>query len=112
MVGKSTVGRSATGRPRYETMPKRAIAAIRRLVAIGLLMKISEMFTQGSLLRALALARSLTLFLLGTTPAATPATAAAPTPALRRRPVRVGDLNAGALLEPELPLGDDRFAGV
>src|SRR5262249_52041208 len=44
MVGKSTVGRSLTGSARYATMPNNAMAAIRRLVAIGRRMKTSEMF--------------------------------------------------------------------
>jgi hypothetical protein len=45
-VGKSTVGRSLTGRARYATAPNNAIAAIRRLVAIGRLIKSSEGFTR------------------------------------------------------------------
>jgi hypothetical protein len=44
-VGKSTVGRSDTGNARYDTIPNRAIAAIRRLVAIGRRINISEKFT-------------------------------------------------------------------
>ena len=44
-VGYSTCGRSLTGSARYDTTPKSAMAAISRLVAIGRLMKISEMFT-------------------------------------------------------------------
>jgi hypothetical protein len=43
-VGKSTLGRSLTGRERYATSPKRAIAAISKLVAIGLRMNPSEKF--------------------------------------------------------------------
>ncbi len=43
-VGKSTLGRSLTGRDRYATRPNSAIAAISRLVAIGRLMNPSEMF--------------------------------------------------------------------
>ena len=46
-VGYSTCGRSLTGSARYATTPNSAIAAISRLVAIGRLMKISEMFTSG-----------------------------------------------------------------
>src|SRR5215471_14977162 len=44
-VGKSTFGRSLTPNVRYAIAPKRAIASINRLVATGLLMKISEKFT-------------------------------------------------------------------
>src|SRR6266850_4630420 len=40
-VGKSTLGRSATGRARYDTTPNRAIPNISRLVAIGRRMKTS-----------------------------------------------------------------------
>ncbi len=47
--GESTAGRSLTGRARYATMPNRAMAAISRLVAMGRLMKTSEMFTRRSL---------------------------------------------------------------
>src|SRR5262249_54874358 len=43
-VGKSTLGRSLTGSERYATRPKSAIAAIRRLVAIGRRMNPSEIF--------------------------------------------------------------------
>ena len=45
MVGKSTLGRSLTGSVWYASTPKSAMAAIRRLVAMGLRMKISEKFT-------------------------------------------------------------------
>src|SRR5207344_387116 len=45
-VGKSTFGRSLTGSERYATMPNSAIAAMSRLVAIGRLMKPSEIFTR------------------------------------------------------------------
>ena len=44
IVGKSTVGRSLTGSARYATMPNIAMAAMRRLVAIGRRMKSSETF--------------------------------------------------------------------
>src|SRR6516164_7649848 len=43
-VGKSTFGRSLTGSDRYATSPNSAIAAISKLVAMGRLMKPSEMF--------------------------------------------------------------------
>src|SRR6476469_2303834 len=43
-VGKSTFGRSLTGSDRYATTPNSAIAAIRRLVAMGRRMNPSEMF--------------------------------------------------------------------
>src|SRR5580765_4693345 len=43
-VGKSTLGRSLTGNCWYATRPNSAIAAMRRLVAIGRLMNPSEMF--------------------------------------------------------------------
>jgi hypothetical protein len=48
-VGKSTFGKSLTARARYETTPNSAIASIKRLVAIGRRMKISDMFTVGPL---------------------------------------------------------------
>jgi hypothetical protein len=48
-VGKSTVGRSLTDNARYETTPNKAIPSIKRLVAIGLRIKISEMFKLGRL---------------------------------------------------------------
>ena len=44
MVGKSTVGRSFTGRSRKEMMPKRRTADMTRVVMTGLLMNISAMF--------------------------------------------------------------------
>src|SRR5437867_1681891 len=53
MVGKSTVGISLTGRARYATIPNKAMASIRRLVAIGRRMKIAEMFTSNLLHGAL-----------------------------------------------------------
>src|SRR5260370_14774978 len=43
-VGKSTLGRSLTGRERYATMPNRALATIRRLVAMGRLINVSDKF--------------------------------------------------------------------
>src|SRR5438477_13092247 len=43
-VGRSTFGRSLTANSRYATVPKRAIAAIIKLVAMGLSMKAWEMF--------------------------------------------------------------------
>src|SRR5207249_4718520 len=48
-VGKSTLGRSLTGRERYATVPNNAMAAMRRLVAIGRLMNPSEMFISTTL---------------------------------------------------------------
>src|SRR6516162_6644561 len=48
-VGKSTFGRSLTGKPRYATVPNRAIAPISRLVAIGRSIKVWEMFIRASL---------------------------------------------------------------
>src|SRR5215471_19136364 len=47
-VGRSTLGRSLTGRARYATPPNRAIAAIIRLVAIGLSINAWEMFIHQS----------------------------------------------------------------
>src|SRR6185295_2424604 len=44
-VGKSTLGRSLTGSARYATVPNKAMAAMRRLVAMGRLIKPSERFT-------------------------------------------------------------------
>jgi hypothetical protein len=52
IVGKSTFGRSLTGSDRYATSPNSAIAAINKLVAIGRLMKPSEMFTDHHLVIA------------------------------------------------------------
>src|SRR5438105_15777236 len=43
-VGRSTFGRSLTGRARYATPPNRAMAAIIRLVAMGLSINAWEMF--------------------------------------------------------------------
>src|ERR1700731_735735 len=43
-VGKSTLGRSLTGRKRYATRPNSTMAAMSRLVAMGRLMKPSEIF--------------------------------------------------------------------
>jgi len=40
------VGRSLTASVKYATIPNNAIAAISKLVAIGLRIKISEMFTK------------------------------------------------------------------
>src|SRR5438270_11215004 len=45
MVGKSTLGRSLTGSEKYANIPNIRMAAITRLVMIGRLMKIAEMFT-------------------------------------------------------------------
>ena len=44
-VGNSTCGRSLTGSARYATTPKRAMAAMSKLAAIGRRMKMSEGFT-------------------------------------------------------------------
>ena len=49
MVGKSTFGRSLTGRKRYAKMPKMRIAAMTSVVMIGRLMKSSGMLTAGLL---------------------------------------------------------------
>src|SRR5262249_21677032 len=43
-VGRATLGRSLTGSGRYGTDPNSAIAAIRRLVAIGRSIKVDEVF--------------------------------------------------------------------
>jgi hypothetical protein len=45
IVALATVGKSLIGRPRYATIPNRAMPAISKLVAMGRLMKVSEMFT-------------------------------------------------------------------
>src|SRR5207244_8407178 len=50
-VGKSTFGRSLTGRRRYATAPKSAIEAMSRLVTIGRLMNPSETFVALRLLQ-------------------------------------------------------------
>src|SRR3954464_10053563 len=44
MVGKSTVGRAATGRKRYANRPAKVSASDRRIVATGRRMKGSETF--------------------------------------------------------------------
>src|SRR5437879_4264964 len=44
IVGKSTVGRSLTGRCRYDVMPKNRIPAITRTVVTGRRMNSSERF--------------------------------------------------------------------
>src|SRR3954471_4582272 len=44
MVGKSTVGRAATGRKRYANRPAKVSASDRRIVATGRRMKVSETF--------------------------------------------------------------------
>src|SRR6516225_6805478 len=46
-VGKSTFGRSLTASDRYATPPNSAMAAIRRLVAIGRSIKVWEIFAMG-----------------------------------------------------------------
>ncbi len=46
-VGKSTLGRSLTARERYATLPNSAMAAIRRLVAIGRSINVWEIFAMG-----------------------------------------------------------------
>src|SRR5438067_4661266 len=43
-VGRSTLGRSLTASSRYATVPKRAIAAIIKLVAIGRSINVWEIF--------------------------------------------------------------------
>src|SRR3954466_15784372 len=43
-VGRSTLGRSLTANSRYATVPKRAIAAIIKLVAIGRSINVWEIF--------------------------------------------------------------------
>src|SRR5262249_29965881 len=45
-VGNSTCGRSLTGSARYATTPNSVIAAMRRLVAMGRRIKISDGFTK------------------------------------------------------------------
>src|SRR5262245_34306625 len=45
IVGKSTLGRLLTGRPRYAIAPNSAIATMMRLVATGRWMNHSEKFT-------------------------------------------------------------------
>ena len=45
MVGKSTFGKSLTGRKRYAKMPKMRIAAMTSVVMMGRLMKSSGMLT-------------------------------------------------------------------
>src|SRR6516162_1094580 len=47
-VGKSTLGRSLTASTRYATTPMTAMPSMMRLVAIGRLMKTSEIFTDRS----------------------------------------------------------------
>ena len=60
-VGKSTFGRSLTARTRYATTPITAMPSMKRLVAIGRLMKTSEMFTDRSHHGWRSIARSLSV---------------------------------------------------
>src|SRR5262249_42684001 len=48
-VGKSTLGRSLTGRARYASTPKSAMASIRRLVAMGRRIHVADRFTENPL---------------------------------------------------------------
>src|SRR5437762_3320598 len=92
------------------------MAAISRLVAIGRLMKSSEMFTRrfrSLLVLALALALTLTLALTLSLPLALAATSAAATgtvAATLHVAVWIARLDARSLFEPELTLCDDRLA--
>src|SRR5947208_9311173 len=78
-------------------MPKIAIAAISRLLAIGRLMKISEIFIGPPLL-------NLSAATAAATSASTPAAATAPGSGAA---ASIANLHLRACLETKLPLGDD-----
>src|SRR5262249_46988450 len=108
-VGKSTFGRSLTGSERYATVPNNAIAAISKLVAMGRLMKPSEIFIEWLGPERAGLSLGVLVVRASRAASGAAVSSAAPSAPAGGLAVGVADLNPRALFETQLPFDDEGF---